>query len=88
MKLFYRGVAGKLETVYRQCGPAKFCCEPMRDRWGSLVGFGVKGNAATTSREVSLYGSLPQADGLAVAILTPIDFCPWCGDAIEACREK
>jgi hypothetical protein len=56
--------------------------------WTTLVGFGVKGHARTTSREVHLYQEVPQTDGGSVCSLAEIAYCPWCGEAVETCRVK
>jgi hypothetical protein len=56
--------------------------------WGRLVGFGVRDYPASTSRTVNLYADHPQTNGRAVLGLTEIQFCPWCGEAVETVREK
>jgi hypothetical protein len=56
--------------------------------WGELFGFGMPGHRVTTSRDVSLWVKIPQARGGTVWALTPIRFCPFCGEVVETCREK
>jgi hypothetical protein len=93
MKLSYKGRVSKRtgETVYRQTGRTKFCCARLCELWnGEPVGFGfgVPGHRVTTCRDVSLWVKIPQAGGRTCWALTPIAFCPFCGVAVEACREK
>lgn len=88
MRVFYRALSSKTHVVYGQAGPAEFCCEAMRERWGALIGFGVPGYRRTTGREVAIFSTIPQANDRAVVALTPIDFCPFCGETIEVCRVK
>jgi hypothetical protein len=76
------------ETLYEVAGRVEFCCASMCRYWTVLVGFGVKGHAQTTSREVHLYQEIPQAGGGPVCALAEIQFCPWCGEAVETCRVK
>jgi hypothetical protein len=59
----------------------------MCERWGSVIGFGACG-VASTDYSVNLFTERAQAGGVAVLVLTPIDHCPWCGEAVETCREK
>jgi hypothetical protein len=56
--------------------------------WGVLLGFGVRDGGVSTSREVNLWLERPQASGKPVLEVVAIDFCPFCGEAVETCREK
>ena len=85
MRVAYRSICRT--TVYQQ-GPVKFCCASMCRWWDLLIGFGVKGGTPSTSREVNLFAERSQANGKAVQELVPVDFCPWCGETVETCREK
>jgi hypothetical protein len=76
------------ETLYEAAGPVAFCCASMCRHWTVLLGFGVKGHARTTSREVCLYQEIPQASGGPVCALAEVFYCPWCAEAVETCREK
>jgi hypothetical protein len=76
---------GRSLVVFRQ-GPVAFCCTEMCRWWGVLVGFGVRGHAATTSRTVNLFLSRPQANGPQVLEVVPVDYCPWCGEVVHVCR--
>jgi hypothetical protein len=89
MRVVYRSrrPAGR-EAAYEVAEPVKCCCGQMQRRWGRLIDFGVPGYPQTTSREVNLALTVPQANGGTVLELVPIEFCPWCGEEIEACREK
>ena len=87
MRVSYRSVPGPVVT-FEQAGPAKWCCADMARRWGALVAFGVRGQQRTTNREVNLQTPLPQANGKVLAGVTAIQFCPWCGEAVEVCRVK
>ena len=82
-----RQVSRSLPVVYQQ-GPVRFCCESMCRWWGLLVGFGVLGHSASTSRDVCLYLSRPQVNGVQSLEVVPVQHCPWCAEAIEPCREK
>lgn len=88
MQVFYsaRQRNPRLPVVYR-LGRVRFCCHEMERRWGILVAFGVSGRD-TTSKTVNLCVSVPQANGGSVLAVTPIDFCPWCAEPVEACRVK
>ena len=90
MRVSYRARKNRrgTETVYEQTGKVRCCCDGMRRAWGELIVFGVKGHACTTSKDVSLCIPRPQADGGIVWEVVPVVFCPWCGEAIEACRRK
>jgi hypothetical protein len=48
----------------------------------------VEREAITTSREVNLLASRPQASGTPILEMVPVDFCPWCGEPVETCRVK
>jgi hypothetical protein len=37
---------------------------------------------------VNLFTMRQQANGRAVPVAVPIDHCPFCGEAVEACRGK
>jgi hypothetical protein len=93
VRVFYRSrpakrsLLGAPAVVYQQ-GPVRFCCAAMCERWGSVIGFGARGCAASTSRDVNLFTDRPQVGGGAVLLLTGICFCPWCGEAVETCRVK
>jgi hypothetical protein len=90
MRVTYRAVPSvkpHLPTVYRQ-GPVRWCCASMARWWGLVVGFGVKGCAAVTSRTVNLYLAQPQVGGKTAVEVVPVDFCPWCGEVVETCRTK
>ena len=76
------------EPVYEQAGDARFCCEGMSEHWGLLIGFGVLGHPRSTDRAVNLYAVVTQASGASLLGMTPVDFCPFCGEAIETCRVK
>ena len=86
MRVYYRSKSGS--PVYEQDAPVKFCCAEMRRWWNVLIGFGVVGHDQSTSREVNLCVPRAQANGKTVAEVVPVSFCPWCGEAVEACREK
>lgn len=89
MRVFYRGQSSPSgETVYEQNGPMTFCCATMRRYWCVLVGFGVLGHDQSTSREANLSIPRAQANGRTLQEVIPIDFCPWCGQAVECCRRK
>jgi hypothetical protein len=91
MRVLYRSRLSRsrhAEPVYEQAGPTKFCCAEMCRWWGRLIGFGVHGCSASTSKTVNLYLSHPQANGKVVCEVVPADFCPWCGEAVEPCRVK
>jgi hypothetical protein len=89
MRVSYR-CAGRYRDgapVYEQTA-VTHCCGEMKRRWGSLIAFGVPGHPRTTDRAVNLCSAVPQAGNRAALSLVPVDFCPWCGAAIEACRVK
>ena len=89
MRVFYRGQPSSSgETVYEQVGPTTFCCASMCRYWCVLIGFGILGHSRSTSREVNLSVPRSQANGSTVAEVVPIDFCPWCGEAVDVCRRK
>jgi hypothetical protein len=89
VRVFYRGQSSPSgETVYEQAGPVTFCCASMCRYWHVLVGFGVLGSDRSTSRDVNLSIMRAQANGRTLTEVVPIDFCPWCGQAVECCRRK
>ena len=77
-----------LPAVYEQVGEPAFCCEGMARQWGRLIGFGVQGHPRTTSPEICLSVPRPQANRTPILEVVGIDFCPWCGQAIETCLVK
>jgi len=89
MRVRYRSRSARTaETVYEQVGDVRFCCEAMRERWGLLIGFGALGHRRSTDRAVNLYSVVTQANGTSLLGMTPVDFCPFCGEPIETCRVK
>jgi hypothetical protein len=86
MRVFYR-CARRPVTVYQQTRVV-FCCDDMERRWGQLLGFGARDVPVCTSRAVSLFLDRPQTNGRTVLELVPIRHCPFCGEVIEAVREK
>jgi hypothetical protein len=91
MRVCYRSRPGRKPhgpvAVYEQVGEVRFCCETMQRVWGGLVCFGVRGQR-TTSREVNIFSLYPQNGGQLAAVLTEIQFCPWCAGAVEVVRIK
>ena len=85
MRVYFHAVSPA--PVYRQ-GQVSWCCAEMCRWWGLLVGFGVRGCAASTSRTVNLFLDRPQASGKTAVEVVPLDFCPWCGQAVETCQVK
>jgi hypothetical protein len=53
--------------------------------WHRMICFGPPG---LESREVNVWTRIPQAKGGYVWAVTEINFCPWCGEAVEVCRLK
>ena len=93
MRVLYQACAPQQPSadptvVYEQATPVKWCCADMAREWGQLVGFGVKGHPRTTDHGVNVFTLHPQTAGSVIPGITPIAFCPWCGEAIEACRSK
>jgi len=88
MRVSYRSCCGGRVTVYEQKGHLRFCCQEMRDEWGILIGFGVRGHPRTTSREVNLFTLHPQSSGTVIPGITEVRYCPWCGVEIEVVRLK
>lgn len=86
MRVFYRSVRRPV-TVYQQTR-VEFCCDEMESQWNRLLGFGARDVRACTSRAVSLFVDRPQTDGRTVLELVLIRYCPFCGEEIEAVREK
>jgi hypothetical protein len=48
----------------------------------------VRGVAASASREVNVFTDKAQANGGAVCVLTEIQHCLFCGEAVEMVRVK
>jgi hypothetical protein len=89
MRVCYRSRPAKAAgVVYQAVGRVQYCCERMRQQWGRLIGFGVLGHRASTSREVNLASAVPQANGRTVLEVVPIECCPFCGETVETCRVK
>jgi len=90
MRVLYRArpAACGSFVVFEQAAPVRWCCEGMCRHWTNLIGFGVRDCAASTSRDVNLYRDRPQANGGTMLEVVPVAFCPFCGEAIEPCREK
>jgi hypothetical protein len=88
MRVPYRSRCARVGTVYEIAGPIRFCCASMCRTWGEFIGFGIRGHAATTSREVNVFTDRAQASGGTVCILTEIQHCPCCGEAVETVRVK
>jgi len=82
MQVTYCCHRGRRAVVYEQDG-VEFCCEDMRREWGILLGFGIHGNACTTSREVNLFGLHQYSTGKIIPSIMEIRYCPWCGEEIE-----
>jgi hypothetical protein len=75
------------EVVYEETD-VEYCCPTMRRCWGVLIGFGVRGHLRSTSRDVAIFTTHPQANGKIVQGIMPVEFCPFCGQTIETCRDK
>jgi hypothetical protein len=91
MLVIYRSVTPRRHgapVVYEQAAPVKWCCVEMCRWWGVLIGFGVRDHAASTNQTVNLYCDRPQANGTTILEVVPVACCPWCGEAVETCREK
>lgn len=86
MRVFYRSLRHSL-LVYQQTN-VSFCCAEMARQWGKLFGFGARDILACPSRDVNLFIDRPQANGRTILELMPIQHGPFCGEAIEAVREK
>jgi hypothetical protein len=56
--------------------------------WGLLIGFGARGRATSTDRDVNLFLDRPQVNGRSVVELVAIGFCRFCGQPVETCRVK
>ncbi len=86
MRVYCRSKSGT--PVYEQVAPVKFCCAGMCRWWNILIGFGIVGHERSTSKEVNLCVPRAQANGRALVEVVPIEFCPWCGEAVETYLEK
>ncbi len=86
MRVYYRSKSGS--PVYEQTAPVKFCCVEMCRWWDVLIGFGVVGHDRSTSKEVNLCMPRAQANGRILAEVVPVEFCPWCGEPVKACRKE
>jgi hypothetical protein len=86
MRVVYRSLRRSI-PVYEQTD-VTFCCVGMARQWGNLLGFGVRGFPASTSRNVNLFVDRPQVNGRSILELVPIQHCLFCGEAIETVREK
>ncbi len=60
-----------------------FCCAAMERQWVRLIGFGVRGCARSTSKDVNLFTDRVQTNGKTVLEVEAIAFGPWCGEAVE-----
>lgn len=87
MRVFYRSCHGHV-AVYEHVVAVRFCCDEMRNEWGILIGFGLKGHVRTTSREVNIFTLHPQCGWTAFPGITEIRYCPWCAQEIEVVRVK
>ncbi len=88
MRVSFRSCRCSRVKVYEQVGAVHFCCEDMRQEWGVLIGFGLKGHPRTTSHEVNIFTLHPQSTGTIMPGITEIRYCPWCGEEIEVVRRK
>lgn len=86
MRVSLNGKQGKAAVVYEQ-GPVDFCCVGMARWWGMLFGFGVHGHAST-NKTVNAYLSRSQTNSKPAVEVVPIDYCPFCGEAVEVSRAK
>lgn len=77
-----------VEVVDEVEGPVRFCCAGRCRVRSELIGFGVRGHAASTSREVNTFTDKAQAGGGTVCVLTEIQHCPFCGEPVETVRVK
>lgn len=88
MRVVYRARAPRGAATVYESKDVRFCCERMRRWWGVLIGFGVRGCPASTSREVNLFHSRSQVGSAAALEVVAIDHCPFCGESVETCRVK
>jgi hypothetical protein len=88
VRVFYHSRPGAPGIVYEPIGEVEFCCDSLRRCWGVLVGFGARDCPRSTSREVNLYTLRQQANGQPVPVAVPVDYCPFCGEAVKVCRVK
>jgi hypothetical protein len=86
MRVVYRSLRRYL-TAYEQTD-VTLCCPIMERQGGKLFGFGARGVAACTSREVNLFVDRLQANDGTILERVPIQHGPFCGVAIETVRAK
>lgn len=53
-----------------------------------MIGFGVRDCPKSSSKEVNIWTRIPQARGMFTWGLVEINYCPFCGEAVETCRLK
>jgi hypothetical protein len=90
MRVFYRSVRSARAPFITtfEATRVEFCCAEMERQWDRFVGFGIRGCLRSTSADVNLFTDRTQANGKMVLEVTAIAACPFCGEAVEPCREK
>ena len=88
MKVFYRlsRSAASVWPVYSQTRSSLLLC-PDGAAVGPCPRLRREGAKASTDRLVNIYSTLPQVKGFVTELIT-VNFCPFCGEAIEICRAK
>src|SRR3990167_3738963 len=74
---------GSGPSIYTQANITEFCCLRLEKAWNAdAVGFGEANSSYGEQGGVNIYHCSPYPEG-AVWDEYPIDFCPFCGIAIE-----
>jgi hypothetical protein len=88
VKISYRVELGDVGSRYRLkgfsiAGLPLFCCDRMRNEWGRLVEFGLRGFAKPENLGCYLSTHHLLSERTIVSSVDQITHCPWCGAAIE-----
>jgi len=79
-----RNVAGRFRLRDFDAQPVSFCCASMTASWGNVVEMGLHGYPIGCNvRPLILTAAYPLSDGEVGYTVTPLDWCPWCGERLE-----
>lgn len=86
MHVSFRATVGGAKQRYRmtayEAADLDYCCDRMAHEYGDLVRLGVDGFPRVENLSLAVATTVIQGDGDALTALTPIGYCPWCGDRI------
>lgn len=87
VKYRVHGVEGRFRLKsYDTAVPPTPCCKlsnAMGNAWGGIVDLGLRGLSRISNVRVVFCTAIHMTNGEVIRAVTPISYCPWCGECIE-----